>query len=186
MNIQLEEYIVNKYGEEQSAIILTLAANIYNFSSSLSKTFRMNMEEQMVLLGYAYNMSREQFKEAQKNDFDEFFVKENLQDKIKSFKMPKGSVIIYNTHGIHRAKPAENSNFVRKSLFFQVDSNDRSEPILVNTSYFNKFDEIIKMYLGFGRDGSNISFPQTDESTIPDFELSNLIVNSKRMPVYGG
>ena len=100
--------------------------------------------------------------------------------------MPKGSVIIYNTHGIHRAKPAENSNFARKSLVFQVDSNDRSEPILINTSYFNKFDEIIKMYLGFGRDGSNISFPQTDESTIPDFELSNLIVNSKRMPVYGG
>jgi len=130
--------------------------------------------------------SHEYSMNAKKNDFDEFFVKENLQDKIKSFKMPKGSVIIYNTHGIHRAKPAENSNFVRKSLFFQVDSNDRSEPILVNTSYFNKFDEIIKMYLGFGRDGSNISFPQTDESTIPDFELSNLIVNSKRMPVYGG
>jgi hypothetical protein len=75
MNIQLEEYIVNKYGEEQSAIILTLAANIYNFSSSLSKTFGMNMEEQMVLLGYAYNMSREQFKEAQKNDFDELINK---------------------------------------------------------------------------------------------------------------
>jgi hypothetical protein len=75
MDTQLEEFIVKKYGEEQSAIIFTLAANLYNFSSSLSKTFGMSAEEQMVLLGYAYNMGREQFKESQKNDFNELINK---------------------------------------------------------------------------------------------------------------
>jgi len=75
MNLELEEYIVQKYGEEESAIILTLAANIYNFSSSMAKTFGMNTEQQMVLLGYAYNMGREQFKEIQKNDFNELINK---------------------------------------------------------------------------------------------------------------
>lgn len=130
--------------------------------------------------------SHEYSRNSGKNDFDELLINNNSSDKIKSFKMIKGSVIIYNTHGIHRAKPTDNPNFVRKSLFFQVDGNDKSEPILVNTSYVERLDENLKMYLGFGRNGNNTPFPQTDESTIPDFELKNLIIKSKRLPVYGG
>lgn len=94
---------------------------------------------------------------------------------IQSFRMPKGSVIIYNTHGIHRAKPSNSSNFVRKSLFFQVDGNDNSEPLLINPSFMTNFDERTRMYLGFGRVASNTPFPHTDETTIPNFELKNLI-----------
>lgn len=105
------------------------------------------------------------------NDFYEDF---NLND-VKSFQMPKGSVIIYNTHGIHRAKPSNTSNFVRKSLFFQVDGNDNSEPLLINPSFMSNFDKRTKMYLGFGRVASNTPFPHTDETTIPNFELQNLI-----------
>ena len=96
-------------------------------------------------------------------------------DDVKSFKMPKGSIIVYNTHGIHRAKPSNSSNFVRKSLFFQVDGNDNSEPLLINPSFMTEFDERIRMYLGFGRKSSNTPFPHTDETTIPDFEVQNLI-----------
>ncbi len=105
------------------------------------------------------------------NDFTQEF---NSED-IKSFKMPKGSVIIYNTHGIHRAKPSDSSNFIRKSLFFQVDGNDNSEPLLINPSFMSDFDERVKMYLGFGREATNIPFPHTDETTIPNYELHNLI-----------
>lgn len=105
------------------------------------------------------------------NDFSENF---NFED-IKSFKMPKGSIIVYNTHGIHRAKPSDSSHFVRKSLFFQVDGNDSSEPLLINPSFMIDFDERIKMYLGFGRGANNTPFPHTDETTIPDYELKNLI-----------
>lgn len=105
---------------------------------------------------------------------NDFFTDFNSED-VKSFKMPKGSVIVYNTHGIHRAKPSVSSNFVRKSLFFQVDGNDNSEPLVINPSFMTKFDDRIKMYLGFGREASNTPFPHTDETTIPDFELVNLI-----------
>lgn len=113
------------------------------------------------------------------NDFGEGFIS-NLPGSAVSFKMPKGSIIVYNTHGIHRAKPVFDSNFVRKSLFFQVDNNDKSEPILVNTSYFDQVDDTLKMYLGFGRDCSNIPFPETDVSTIPDDEMRNILTRSSR------
>lgn len=103
------------------------------------------------------------------------FLQDFNSDDVKSFKMPKGSIIVYNTHGIHRAKPSDSSNFVRKSLFFQVDGNDNSEPLLINPSFMSDFDERIKMYLGFGRKSSNTPFPHTDETTIPDFEVQNLI-----------
>ena len=115
--------------------------------------------------------SHEWSSDKMQNDFSEDF---NSKD-VQSFKMPKGSVIIYNTHGIHRAKPSNSSNFVRKSLFFQVDGNDNSEPLLINPSFMSDFDERVKMYLGFGRKASNTPFPHTDETTIPNFELKNLI-----------
>lgn len=106
-----------------------------------------------------------------KNDFFEDF----SPDVVQNFKMPKGSLIIYNTHGIHRAKPSQSGNFIRKSLFFQVDGNDNSEPLLINPSFIDDFSERIKMYLGFGRESTNTLFPYTDETTIPDFELRSLI-----------
>ena len=58
----------------------------------------------------------------QKNDFTTNELMSLFkQEDIKSFKGPKGSIIIYNTAGIHRAKPAISKKHTRKSLFFQVD-----------------------------------------------------------------
>ncbi len=128
-------------------------------------TYVFDGEFQYIRGSHKWSSSRMQ------NDFSEDFD----SNQVQSFKMPKGSVIIYNTHGIHRAKPSESSNFVRKSLFFQVDGNDNSEPLLINPSFMTNFDDRIKMYLGFGREASNIPFPHTDETTIPNFEIKNLI-----------
>jgi len=111
------------------------------------------------------------------NDFNDYFIMNNCASQIKSFKMKKGSIIVYNTHGIHRAKPSDSQKFRRKSLFFQVDGNDNSEPLLVNPSYFNSLDDRLKMYLGFGRDASNTPFPHTDETTVPEFEVHRLLSN---------
>ena len=48
-------------------------------------------------------------------------ITDEFKDNVISFKGKKGDLIIYNTYGIHRAKPVfSNKNFVRKSLFFQV------------------------------------------------------------------
>ena len=49
------------------------------------------------------------------NDYTEKYIIDNFSDKIVSFKKKKGSVIIYNTFGIHRAKPTKNKKFVKKN-----------------------------------------------------------------------
>ena len=56
------------------------------------------------------------------SDYSDDFINKNYKDKIKNFKLPKGSLIIYNTYGIHRAEPVFKKNFTRRSVFFQVDS----------------------------------------------------------------
>ena len=62
------------------------------------------------------------------------FIDKNYSKLIKSFKLPKGSLLIYDATGIHRAKPFKNNKYVRKSLYFQVDAYDEnSEKILLNT-----------------------------------------------------
>jgi hypothetical protein len=64
--------------------------------------------------------------------------------------MLRGSLIIYNTYGIHRARPVTNKTFVRKSVFFQVDSEiQNSEPIIVNTEIINYVNNHISMFMGF-------------------------------------
>ena len=46
-------------------------------------------------------------------------MEERYKNEIVGFKGKKGTIFIYNTWGVHRAKPTSNSEFVRKSLFFQ-------------------------------------------------------------------
>ena len=102
------------------------------------------------------------------NDYTDDFIKKNYLSKIKNFKYPKGSVIIYNTHGLHRAKPVFKSNFIRKSIFFQIDNiTDNSEPILINTKFINKIDDKIAMFLGFGKPSNYRIFPKTSLNTLP-------------------
>ena len=48
-------------------------------------------------------------------------VNKSYSDSIISFKKPKGSLIVYNAYGVHRAKPSKDKSLIRKSLFFQVD-----------------------------------------------------------------
>ena len=90
--------------------------------------------------------------------FNKDFLNNINRDGIVVFKKPKGSIVIYNTHGVHRAKPSKDKSLIRKSLFFQVDKElEHSEPILVKTEYLEKFDERIKLYLGFGKNaGMNL------------------------------
>ena len=58
--------------------------------------------------------------------------------------------------------------FVRKSLFIQVNSEiSHSEPILVKTEYLNKFDERIKLFLGFGKRAGEKIYPSTNLYTMP-------------------
>lgn len=104
-----------------------------------------------------------------KNDFtSEELNKEYGKKSIISFKGKKGSLIIYNTAGIHRAKPAINKkSHIRKSLFFQVDLSNNSEPIILNPSFIDKSKKDILTFLGFGKPCSYQPYPNTNISDMP-------------------
>jgi hypothetical protein len=90
--------------------------------------------------------------------------------------MPKGSLIIYDTAGIHRAKPYKKNNFTRKSLFFSIDATDEnSENILVNTKFLKNTNKDIENLLGFGKDSSYSSYPKTNLNKLP---ISKMVFKS--------
>ena len=102
------------------------------------------------------------------NNFTDEYIQQNYRDRIKDFKLPSGSLIIYNTYGIHRAKPVFNKNFVRKSVFFQVDSEiNNSEPIILNTEFITKVNDDIKMFFGFGKRSDYEVYPKTSITSLP-------------------
>ena len=109
------------------------------------------------------------------SDYSDAYVEKNYKDKIKSFKLSKGSLIIYNTNGIHRAKPSLNKNFIRKSVFFQIDGKiENSEPIIVNTEFIVfKTDNKTLMLLGFGKPSNYNLYPSTTLKTLP---INNKII----------
>ena len=82
--------------------------------------------------------------------------------------MPSGSIIIYNTYGIHRAKPVFDKNFLRKSVFVQVDSeiND-GEPVILNSKYITKINNDVAMFLGFGKPSNYRVHPSTSINSLP-------------------
>ena len=102
------------------------------------------------------------------NYYKDQFVEENCCKDILSFNGPRGTLLIYDTYGIHRAKPVKKGNFVRKSILFQVDrALEASEPLLVNPEYVDNLDDRIKNYLGFGQPSGLSLYPETDLSTMP-------------------
>jgi len=102
------------------------------------------------------------------NYYTDQFVEQNYSNEILSFTGPKGTLVIFDTYGIHRAKPVKKSNFIRKSLHFQVDGALKaSEPLLINPEYIDNLDDRIKRYLGFGQPSGLNIYPDTDFSTMP-------------------
>jgi len=106
---------------------------------------------------HAYNFS----------NFDEDFIKNFNKDDVTSFKYPAGSIIIFDSRTIHRAKPYFKFLWKRKSLFFQIDNDiDDGEKIIVNTSFIKKFDKEIGNFLGIGK-----------KNTMPHEPYNNKIKN---------
>ncbi len=102
------------------------------------------------------------------SDYSEEFIKKNYKDKVKDFKYPAGSLVIYNTYGIHRAEPVFKKNFIRKSVFFQVDSEiDNSEPIILSPKFITSVNKELQMFLGFGKPAEYEVFPNTSINTLP-------------------
>ena len=109
------------------------------------------------------------------NEYDDDFINTNHKDNIVSFKMPKGSIIIYDTYGIHRARPVSSLGFVRKSLFVQVDNEiDSSEPILLNSRFLSELTEKQQTFLGFGKPAEYQTFPYTNYGHLPVLSKTGL------------
>jgi len=101
-------------------------------------------------------------------DIKSEFIKNKYKHLIRSLKMPSGSIVIYDARGIHRANPFDNKNYVRKSLYFQVDAIENSaEKILVNTKFLRNINPDIEKILGFGKENEDSSYPKTNLNRYP-------------------
>ena len=102
------------------------------------------------------------------SDYPDAFIDRMHGKDVVSFKAPRGTLLVYDTYGIHRARPVKDANFVRKSMFFQVDSKvDSAEPILLDPRFVKDRDPKVLDYLGFGKPAEYSVYPNTDLSSLP-------------------
>jgi hypothetical protein len=111
------------------------------------------------------------------------YVEENYGKDVRTFKLSKGSFIVCDTHGLHRAEPFNDERYSRTTLLFQVDEvGDDIEPHgennLINAAYLKNLSPKLMQYLGFGYDKSYPAFPNSSLGTLP---FSTLISIQKRV-----
>ncbi|MBD2164351.1 phytanoyl-CoA dioxygenase family protein [Calothrix membranacea FACHB-236] len=99
------------------------------------------------------------------------FIEKNYRQEILSFPMKKGTIIVCDIHGIHRAEPFEDKNYTRTSLLFQVDQVGsqyigHGEKNLVNTEYLDNLSPEVMDYLGFGFQRNYPAFPNSSVATM--------------------
>jgi len=112
-------------------------------------------------------------------NFDEDVIRD-LNDKITSFKYPKGSMIIFDNKAIHRAKPYFNYFWKRKSLFFQIDNDvDDGEKIIISSRFIKKIDESLINYLGIGKEADMPHEPSRTQ--IETLNLLNIFILQKKI-----
>lgn len=90
---------------------------------------------------------------------------------ILTFPMKKGSLILCDIHGIHRAEPFNDKSYKRTTLLFQVDqvgneNEGHGEKNLVNTEYLKNLTPEIMEYLGFGFKRDYPAFPNSSLATL--------------------
>lgn len=88
---------------------------------------------------------------------------------VVGFKMPAGSLIIYNGRVLHRARQYTDPNFARQSFFFQVNrTSTPGEPMLINAGFIKPdLSDDAKMLLGFGVPSTQPPFPSSSLKSLP-------------------
>ncbi|AFY34221.1 phytanoyl-CoA dioxygenase family protein [Calothrix sp. PCC 7507] len=107
------------------------------------------------------------------------YVDSKFKKDIITFPMAKGSMIVCDIHGIHRAEPFKDKNFSRNTLLFQVDQVGsqyigHGEKNLVNTEYLDNLTPEVMDYLGFGFKRSYPAFPNTSIATMTPNDILEL------------
>jgi hypothetical protein len=131
----------------------------------------------------AFQYLKESHKWSSKYDheiyFSDDFIETNYKNDILSFPMKKGSLIICDIHGIHRAEPFQDENYSRTTLLFQVDQVGseylgHGEKNLVNTEYLDNLTPEVMDYLGFGFKRTYPPFPSTSAATMTPQDMLRL------------
>ena len=160
-------------------------------ADNIDNTGKIHENEGLIFIAYVNDVFDGEFQLIEgtnlKNDQNERelnynsdkFVEEHFSGRIKSFKGKAGSVVIYDTWHLHRAKPIIDKNFTRKSIFMQIDESMRnSEKILITPEFFSqenyKNEELMK-YLGFGEKSDFPSDPNATYKNLPPRKMLNLI-----------
>ncbi|MEP0911400.1 hypothetical protein NDI45_10765 [Leptolyngbya sp. GB1-A1] len=107
------------------------------------------------------------------------WVETHHQNEVLNFNVSKGSLIICDIHGIHRAAPFSDPRHVRNTLLFQVDQVGshyigHGEQNLVNTEFIDNFSPEIFDYLGFGVRRDYPASPNSSAATMTMHDLLNL------------
>lgn len=110
--------------------------------------------------------------------FTDNFINQNHTDDIRTFRLKKGSFIVCDIHGIHRAEPFNDVNYKRMTLLFQVDqvgqnNEGHGEKNIINTEYLKNLTPEITNYLGFGFKRNYPAFPHTSISTMTTSDILN-------------
>lgn len=125
---------------------------------------------------------KENHQERKLNYNSDKFVDENFANKIISFKGKAGSIIIYDTWHLHRAKPIKNKTFARKSIFMQIDNSmENSEKIILTPDFLDKKqlqNQDLITYLGFGEKSDFASAPITSYKNLPTNSLIDIVSKS--------
>jgi len=111
--------------------------------------------------------------------FTDSFIDKNYADDVVTFRMKKGSFILCDIHGIHRAEPFNDENYNRTTLLFQVDqvgngNAGHGEKNIINTEYLKNLTPEISDYLGFGFKRDYPAFPDTSISTMTTNDILKL------------
>ena len=102
----------------------------------------------------------------EKNNFNDDEIKENYFENIRSFPGTAGSLIITHTHLIHATKKIQNKNFIRKSIFFQIDDDMKNaEKKYINPAFMTDHSNEILKFLGIGMPDNYRCVPHSNIST---------------------
>ncbi|MCF2519148.1 phytanoyl-CoA dioxygenase family protein [Dyadobacter sp. CY351] len=111
--------------------------------------------------------------------FSDKFIEKNYKDEIVTVRAPKGTLIVCNTHLIHRAEPFSRPGFRRLTYLFQIDEmsslhEGHGEKILLNPAFVSETSPEILTYLGFGTKTNYPAFPETSVSTMLPHDIFSL------------
>ena len=171
-----DQYLGNKYRLHASRYYETMSGHNMKWHVDNKRGIELIDMKGLIFIIYLCDVNKGEFQYIEgshkfNNDTPDIkgkLINNKYKHLIRSLKMPSGSMIIYDARGIHRANPFDDKNYVRKSLYFQVDAIDNSaEKILVNTKFLKDINPGIEKILGFGKENEDSTYPKTNLNRYP-------------------